>query len=680
MPLIEVLSPVGKPETLAAAVRSGADAVYLGSTEFSARRNAGNFNRTELKNAVEYCHIHGVKVYLTLNIMLKDSEINDALTLASYANEIGVDALIIEDLGIAKLIRDNLPDLPIHASTQMTVHSVSALPLLKELGFSRVVLSREMSKREIAAFCKAAREYDISVEVFVHGALCMSVSGQCLLSAFIGRRSGNRGLCAGPCRLPFEVTGGTGYDLSLKDLSLINYVKELEEIGVASLKIEGRMKRPEYVAAATAAVRQAIDEGCVKAELENSLKNVFSRSGFTSGYFEEKIGRDMFGIRTKDDVISSAAALSNLHEYYRNERQSVGIDITVSLSENKEVTATATDGINSVSVIGDTVERAQKVALTEENVKSALSKLGSTPYFVKEITVNMQDGLFLPAKSLNEIRRQLCEILDNKRTKPPLRRNLFKECELKSRLHGKPLIFCQYYNAAQITENKNIDGIILPLFEDFKGLKENIFKIAELPRYIKDEEKVKSRLLKIKNEGVTHALCGNLASVQIAKECGLKIIGDRGLNTANSVSAKVLEDFGVDAVTFSAENTFSETEKIKTQLDTGIFAYGKIPLMLTLNCPLKNGRNCKECDKHGFLTDRVGEKFPVRCKNSYSEVLNCKPIYLADKQNDISKFDFLILSFTDEKTEDINRIINAYKSGDTPDFEFTRGLYYRNVL
>ena len=280
----EVLAPAGSMEALEAAVRSGADAVYLGAQEMNARRNAENFGEQQLKNAISYCHIRGVKVYLTLNILISNNELAHALEIVRSAYRFGIDAVIVQDLGLARLIHTAFPELQLHASTQMTVMSESALYDLKEIGFSRVVAAREMNAYELKRLCDTARQLDMTVEVFVHGALCMSVSGQCLMSAILGGRSGNRGLCAGPCRLPFEAPNGTGYDLSLKDLSLLPHIDKLAEMGVASLKIEGRMKRPEYVAAATASARQAVDKKEIPDLLKSSLSNVFSRSGFTDGY------------------------------------------------------------------------------------------------------------------------------------------------------------------------------------------------------------------------------------------------------------------------------------------------------------------------------------------------------------------------------------------------------------
>ena len=364
---------------LIAACRAGADAVYLGAKEFSARRNAENFDDNALKEAIKYCHIRGVKVYLTLNIQIKDGELSSAVDLARRAYNYGIDGVIIADLGLADVLHRLIPELNLHASTQMTVHTPAALSILKNAGFTRVVAAREMSREELRELCKRAKELNIEVEVFVHGALCMSVSGQCLLSAFLGSRSGNRGLCAGPCRLPFAVKGGTGYDLSLKDLSLLPHIKELCDMGVTSFKIEGRMKRPEYVAAATAACREAVDSGSVPNELDSTLKNVFSRSGFTDGYYVNQLGRDMFGIRTKEDVTAADKAFPKIHELYRAERRTVKVKAEITVQKDMPVTLTLDDGENRVTVKGDIPKTAQTRPITPEALKSGLDKFGSTP-------------------------------------------------------------------------------------------------------------------------------------------------------------------------------------------------------------------------------------------------------------------------------------------------------------
>ncbi len=413
--MYEVLAPVGNNEMLIAAVRSGADAVYFGAKDFSARRNAENFGDFELKNVIKYCHIRGVKAYLTLNILIKDSEMADAVDLAKNAYNFGIDGVIVQDIGLAKVLHKLLPDLPLHASTQMSIHTPAALPILKQMGFTQVVVAREMSLEDLKQFCIESQKYNITVEAFVHGALCMSVSGQCLLSAYLGSRSGNRGLCAGPCRLPFKVENGTGYDLSLKDLSHLDYVNELYKIGVRSFKIEGRMKRPEYVAAATKACKAALQTGAVPTDLAETLKNVFSRSGFTSGYLENKLGCDMFGIRTKDDVVSADKAFPLLHEIYRNELQSVAVEVSFKAKKGEEIKLSLCDGENTASMVGPVPDLAQNKAADRESVLKNLNKFGGTPYFAEKLDISLDDGLFLPASVINDLRRQATEMLSEKR-------------------------------------------------------------------------------------------------------------------------------------------------------------------------------------------------------------------------------------------------------------------------
>ena len=678
----EILSPVGSWEMLEAAVKSGADAVYLGAKDFSARRNAQNFTRQELKKAVDYCHIRGVNVYLTLNILIKDEEFESAFNLAKDAYNSGIDGIIVQDLGFAKVLHDYLPELPLHASTQMSVHSVSALPILSRLGFTQVVVAREMSLEDLTEFCKEAKKYKITVEVFVHGALCMSVSGQCLLSAYFGSRSGNRGLCAGPCRLPFKAEGGTGYDLSLKDLSLLEYITKLYEIGVRSFKIEGRMKRPEYVAAATHACKQALESGKVDCELSNTLQNVFSRSGFTSGYLENKLGKDMFGIRTKEDVISADKAFPLLHELYRKERKSVEVMLKAEIAQNKPISLTLCDGENTVTAFGELPQIAKNKAITKEDVIKNITKLGSTPYYEKECVVNLGEALFVSAGELNRLRRTACEMLDQKRAelKYPKSNAVFKFEENAEISNKTPEVYIRVENKEQIPENLDgISAVIVPLENDFEKL-ENVKNIVEIPRGIISEHLIVKRLEVFKQKGFDTALCGNIAAVEIAKILGFKIMVDTGLNIFNSYSFKTVEDLDICGVTVSNELLLSDIKALNSPIPKGIVSYGNIPLMLFKNCPIKNGRDCKECDKNGNLTDRKGIEFPVRCRMGYSELLNSVPVWLADKKNMLSGIDFEILYFTKESGERVRQVIDAYSKGNPADCKYTRGLFFRGIL
>lgn len=677
----EILSPVGNPDMLIAAIRSGADAVYLGAKLFSARRNAENFTEKELEDAVKYCHIRGVKVYLTLNILIKNHELQDAFNLAQTAYNLGIDGIIIQDLGLASILKEKIPDLPLHASTQLTVHSPAALDFLKEKGFSRVVVSREMSKSELSDFCRKAKEKEIEVEVFVHGALCMSMSGQCLLSAFLGSRSGNRGLCAGPCRLPFKAPGGTGYDLSLKDLSLLEYLSELKEMGVSSFKIEGRMKRPEYVAAATAACRQALDKGCIDEALGETLKNVFSRQGFTDGYYTKKTGISMFGTRTKEDVISADKAFPLIHELYRGELQKIKISLKAEIVQNKPISLTLSDGENTATVKGSIPQKAEKRPISYDDCYKNLSKFGATPYIDIGGGIKLDDGLFVSAKELNSLRREAVEKLDVMRSKNART----KSCEnyiLKNSVRERKEIklIARFENAAQIPERLDgIYAIMLPLEENPNiDIPNNVIKIVDIPRGIINEEIIAERLKVFAQKGFRFAACGNLAAVSIAKNCGFRIIGDSGLNISNTETLNSLENYGISSAVLSPELTLNEAEKITGNIPTGLIVYGHLPLMLFRNCPIKNGKDCKDCKKDNYITDRMGIKFPVRCRMGYSEMLNSVPIWLADRKKEINQ-DFGVLYFTNETKEDIKEIIDGYINELPPMLKHTRGLYYRGT-
>ena len=677
----EILAPVGSGEMLTAAVRAGADAVYLGLNEFNARRNAQNFTLDTLGEAVKYCHIRGVKVYLTLNIMLSDKELERAVELTIAAARLGIDGVITADVGYASQIKKRVPSLPIHASTQMSVHSPAAIKPLKKLGFSRVVVAREMSKSELKEFCQIARQENIEVEVFVHGALCMCVSGQCLLSAMLGGRSGNRGLCAGPCRLPFECDNGTGYDLSLKDLSLIDYLDELNEMGVVSLKIEGRMKRPEYVAAATKACREKIDSGRVSEEISYALNGVFSRSGFTDGYYKGHLGGDMFGIRTKENVEDSASVLSYLHNIYRNERQSVEISAKFFARENEPISLTLCDGENTVCVESDIPERAINLAADEELIKDKLSKTGGTPYIITKIEIDLDEGISLRVAQINELRRKALELLSEERSKLPQIEVKDINASFEKRNSGSLKTVVKIDNLSQLTDKvRGADLVVLPFDADLKvlDLRGNKNFAVELPRGIANEEKVLERLESFKEKGIGVALCGTLSSKELAQSLEFKVVADIGFNIFNSYT---LDYFSKDCegALLSSEILLSEAAKLSSSMPKGIVSYGRLPLMLTRNCPIKNGKNCKECNRNCSLTDRKGIEFPVRCKNSFAELLNSKVIWLADRLDELKGIDFHLLSFTDEEPQIVDRVIDSYNKKSAPFGEYTRGLYFRGV-
>ena len=678
----EILSPAGNREMLTAAVRAGADAVYLGAKKYSARRNAVNFSIEELEEAVAYCHIRNVKVYLTLNILLKEEELEEAFALAVAAFLAGIDGLILADLGLARLLHKAVPELPLHASTQMTALNIYALPALQKMGFKRVVAPRELTKAELAAFCKEAANCSLEVEVFIHGALCMSVSGQCLLSAYLGGRSGNRGLCAGPCRLPFSAKGGTGFDLSLKDLSLLPYLRELKEMGVASFKIEGRMKRPEYVAAATAAARAALRDGTVPDELEHALRDVFSRSGFTAGYYEDKRGREMFGVRTKEDVAAAGDAFPLLHELTRRERPCVPLSASVVAKAGQPLSLTVSDGKNRITLSGVMPQAALQKAATADGLRAAFDKFGATPYFLSAFDAEVEDGLFIRQSDINTLRRQATDALDALRATVPERKEAayLPESFTPYRQTKPTELFLRIPDTEQLPDNLNgVDAIIFPLEKEWDAPHVAVRKIVEIPRDFCADDTLFIRLQTFREKGFHQALCGDLAAVEIAKKSGLEPVADSGMNILNSQSAFAASQLGMTGLFVSAEITAAQLKQFSSPVPYGITVYGKTPLMLFRNCPIQNGTNCKDCRQNRFLTDRTGTRFSVKCRISCKELYNSVPLWLADKREDFDHLSFVCLYCTDETKERITELIAAFKKGQKPDVSYTRGLFYRGT-
>lgn len=678
----EILAPVGSYESLFAAVRSGADAVYFGLKDFSARRNAENFTEEEMEQGVKYCKRNGVKMYLTLNIAIKDKELKSAVQTAKKAYFAGVDGFIVSDLGLAKIIHETMPDIELHASTQMSVNSPAALPLLKEMGFCRVVPAREMSKNQLIELCNEAKRLNMEVEVFVHGALCMCLSGQCLMSSVLGARSGNRGLCAGPCRLPFSAENGTGYDLSLKDLSLLKYLDELIKMGVYSFKIEGRMKRPEYIAAAVTTCKNSAEKGFTDEKSSEILEGVFSRSGFTDGYYKNSLGRQMFGVRSAEDAKKSKETYTYLHGLYRNEFQRIPVNISAEIRKDKPIKITLTAGKNEVAVLGENPKTAQNKPATKEGITALLSKLGGTPYIPESIEVLLDDGLFVSSGEINELRRNACEKMGEIFEKIPKRRFVQKEYfgENSCREKGQK-IYGKFLRNEQIPENiSDFDLIILPLDVAQNSAIPPESLAVDMPRFTADEKNIVSRLKRLKDKGINKALCGTLSAVKIAADNGFEVIGDIGLNVLNEMSANVLENLGLNEIILSAEMDLRKANNFNTVAKKGIFAYGRLALMCMKNCPLKNGRTCSKCDKNGEITDRLGTKFPIRCKEGYSELYNSVPIYLADKKADYKNIDFLLLSFVTETAGECEKIAGEYKRTAYPPKDFTRGLYYKELL
>ena len=679
--MIEILAPAGSFESMQAAVRSGADAVYFGASSFNARRNAKNFSSSDISTAVSYCHTRGVHAYLTLNTLISDAEINDALTLVKTTCDAGIDGVIIQDMGLASLIKKAAPTLPLHASTQMSVHTPEAVKLLHSFGFKRVVLARENSKDEIKEIAKVANKLGIELEVFVQGALCMSVSGQCLLSAVLGSRSGNRGLCAGPCRMPFKVKNGNGYDLSLKDLCLYPYLKELEEMGIASLKIEGRMKRPEYVAMATDAAYTALYSPENTDNKIDTLKNVFSRSGFTQGYYNNQVDSSMFGTRSDDDITATKQVINSIHELYRRERQTIALSFDVKIKKDTAVSLTVSDGENAVTVMGDIPETAQTRSVDADFVKDKLCKCGGTPYYTDKFIADVDDGLSIPASALSKLRNDALDKLTQLRSsvKPiefvPVSRPLPEK-----QMNKSYKIVVSLHSISQLPRSLDkIDMLILPLSTDVdkvKGLVEKGIKIAVKtpPAMFSREKQVADRLSAFKAVGVEFAVAENIGAVNLIKQADMKIVGGMRLNCFNSYSTLALP---LDMAVLSPELDENQLSDLRSNIPCGIFAYGKLPLMLLRNCPIRSNVGCADCT--GKITDRMNTQFPIMCEDGATVLYNDRVVYLADRLHLLNKLDFALLSFTSETADEVESIINQYKNGGKSGDKFTRGLYFKGV-
>ena len=683
----EILAPAGTQEALTAAVRSGANAVYLGTSAFNARMKADNFAGEKLKEAVDYCHARGVKVHVTVNTLVFDRELRQAKEVINLIASSGADAVILQDLGMAYLFKQCAGDIERHASTQMSVGTLSGVNLLCDLGYKRAVLPRELSKDEIREIKNGTTA---EIEIFVHGALCMCVSGQCYMSSIFGERSGNRGLCAQPCRLPFSVQGGTGNDLSLKDLSLVEKADEILSMDIDSLKIEGRMKRPEYVSAAVTSVRCALD-GNLQQELTDKLRAVFSRSGFTQGYFGSKLGRDMFGIRQKEDVTASTnKVLTELSRVYEKETPLIPVEFYLSVVEGEKVSL-------SVSAMGKTCfvtdeaipEKAINKPMTKESLSERIGKCGGTQFYAEKIEIDLDDGLIVPASVINNLRRTALSELENKLTS--VKAYNFTDANIQIPVHeakAPPKFHIRVAKKEQIPDNlSNVENLYLPLNIDensVESLKNSGINIGvEVPRGIFSNEKtVEKLLLRAKSMGIKIAYCSNLDALAIAKRLGFEIHTGFSMNIANSLSVGVLESLGVKSLTLSPELTLKDLANIGGRVQRGIIAYGRLPLMLTRNCPIRNGKTCQDCKMNSYLTDRMGKKFPVVCNMGFSEILNSAPIYMADRMSEIKNMDFVTFYFTKEKKELCEGILEAYRKGKklSDASTYTRGLYYRGAI
>ena len=692
--MIELLAPAGSMDALRAAVQNGANAVYLGCGPFNARQSAKNFTPQTLKEAVKYCHVRGVDVHLTLNTLVSDKEIDALTEMIRHAASCNVDAFIVQDLGVVQLCRQIAPHIPVHGSTQMTIHSLAGVQMCAAMGIKRVVLSRELNREEIRYICANS---PIEIEVFVHGALCMSYSGQCYMSAAIGGRSGNRGRCAQPCRQSYGYHHWEQkYPLSLKDNCLVHYLQELEEMGVASIKLEGRMKRPGYVATVTAVYRKALDDGAVTKGMQDALLTAFNRQGFTDGYYTNRVNRKMFG--TRQDEREDPEWLQAARNSYENgETQLVDISFRGVVSvDGSSVSVTDPEG-RTCQVSGPIPELARSVPLTGSALAQRLSKTGGTPYRCTEVRTHVDPGLTISAAAVNAMRREVLNQLTALRA-----RREDKPVRAPSPIpdypgaKGIPGLTIQVTNRDQLTPkliNTEATLLYVPihiLLEDMKLLQKLLRRgrvAAVLPRIVHDDElpKLQHQLADLRNYGIRDVLVGNLGLLIAARELGFRIHGDFGLNIFNSASMNVLRSLELSSATVSFEMTLPQIRDLSKAVNAELIAYGRLPLMLTEHCLMKNRTGECSCQNASTkLTDKTGAEFPIikDGNNCRSVLLNGKKLSWLDRQDDLAKLGLwaIRLYFTTENPREVDRILADYMEPAPFDpGACTRGLYLRGV-
>ena len=686
---MELLAPAGSREALAAAVQNGADAVYMGLGSFNARRSARNFTDEDFADAVAYCHLHGVRVYLTLNTLLTDRELPEAAEVLRKASAWGVDAVLVQDWGLWQLARLVAPDQPLHASTQMSLHTLSGAKLAAELGMERVVLARELSARDTEVICRSC---GAEVEVFAHGALCMCYSGQCAMSAMIGGRSGNRGTCAQPCRLPYSIGEKTGFLLSLKDNNLAAYLGQMEQMGVACVKLEGRMKRPEYVAAVTGIYRRLLDEKRPPSGQEQAqLEKAFSRSGFTDGYWLGRRGAQMFGMRP-ENARWPEDWFAQVRKTYENgaENRPLAVDFTcrVAAGEPSRLTAALADG-RSITVSGAVPEAARNRSLTPEELRARLQKTGGTAFVCRRADISLEDGLMLSAGSVNALRREALEGLRALLTCPPERRVFPTPAlpETDEAHTGAPALTASVTYAHQLTRElaQSVAYLYLPLslldevdLDAYAGCTK---PCAVLPRIFRTEDETEFRRILQAHPQLAAVAVSNLGHLPIVAGLGLEVRGDLGMNVFNSRSLLFLRELGLQSATVSAELRHQQIRDLRKYLPCEAVVYGRLPLMITENCPLRCAGQCGR-GAGGVLTDRTGAAFPVLCGHGCrSEIQNSKTLFLADKPEwQRCALHWARLRFTTESAEECLAALRRYQGqGGYAPAGFTRGLFYRGV-
>ncbi len=673
----EIMAPAGGKEQLIAAVRCGAGAVYLGTQGFNARQNAENFDKNSLPEAAAYCHARGTKLYVTVNTVVTDDQLDELEKEADMIAASGVDAVIIQDMAVLRLFRDKYPSLERFASTQTAVHDLDGALQLADMGFDRIVLARELSLKEMEHICANS---PVSTEAFVHGAHCVSLSGACYLSSMIGGRSGNRGLCAQPCRLDFRLNGKE-YALSLKDMSLIDHVRDMEAIGINALKIEGRMKRPEYVAAAVTACKQAL--AGEEYDLE-TLRSVFSRSGFSDGYLTGRRDGRMFGYRRKEDVVSAEGVFSSLARLYSKEAPRIPVSFDFTLHKNNPVKLTVSAKGECVTTEGAIPQEALNRPASAESVMRNLEKLGGTPFYIESCKTDIEDGLNIPASAINDIRRRaLDELLGKLEKAEPIPAVPWVRPTLpRHKAAEKPALWGRFAQPSQVVCEENFEKLIIPIekltADDAARFGEKL--IGELPWLLfpGEEAKFENMLSALKDAGLKEVWGDNIYAPRFAKRLGLELHLGAGLNITNSQALDEYAKLGAKSATVSFELAMKNIVKLGGEIPRGIIAYGRLPLMRLRSCPARGDKGCGNCPGFNTLTDRIGARFPLVCsQRRYSTLLNSVSLHIAHQN--LTGLDHIVLYFTLEDKTECERVTCDYLLSRKAEGERTGGLYYRQL-
>ena len=694
--MLELLSPAGSPEAVVAAVQNGADAVYMGLGIFNARRGAKNFSDEEFEKAVRYCRIRGCKVYVTMNTLVGDREMEQAAELARRVSDLGADAILVQDIGLLSVLKRIVPDIPLHASTQMSIHDLAGVEAAAEMGLTRAVLARELSFEQIKFITKHS---PIETEIFVHGALCFCHSGQCYMSSLIGRRSGNRGMCAQPCRMEYTMGGRLedSHPLSLKDNCLVDRLREIEDAGVACAKIEGRMKRPEYTGIVTSIYSKIIKERREPTADElQALADAFSRQGFTQGYFNGD-KTDMFGVRAETDKTGEKMFADVRREYIGREERRVPVKFYAVVNAGEAVKAAAVDNLGNKAVaFGAEPQKAIRQAISSEVLSDRLGKTGGTPYYCIDAQSRVQSGLYLSASEINELRRKLITALNDRRAAAPQRRSLpMPPMPSGQGAVTDPVMIYQVRTAEQLTEelaDTRPDYIYIPVkvmhdsFDLIQMFRERgTVPVAVLPRVVTDSEtkQVFTMLRGLFDRGINEALVGNLGHIKLARRAGMKTRADFGMNVFNSYSMDMIQRMGFLSATASFELRLAQVRDMAKCVPTELIAYGRLPLMVSDQCVISHSLGTCSCQSPAQLSDRMGSTFPVVREFEHRNVIyNSRKLFMADKNDELCGAGLwgIRLMFTTEGARECVQVARRYKGeGDYQPNDLTRGLYYRGV-